>query len=169
MTKNFTPRQLKFIELKAAGYTNAKAMVGAGYSENGANQAGSVMAKRPDMQAAIKKAKSKLPKQARNAEPMHDSGVSAKSVKMQREKYTDPEQFLRDLMNNPGVPLLMRKDAAKDLMPYCHARIGEKGKKETAKDDAKKIAGSKSKFQTGRAPKLPAGVADISARRAANG
>jgi hypothetical protein len=67
--------------------------------------------------------------------------------------------------------MLMRKDAAKDLMAYKHARVGEKGKKETANDEAHHIArGSKpSKFKTQKPPSLPAGVADLSKRRAANG
>jgi phage terminase small subunit len=72
---------------------------------------------------------------------------------MQRAKYADPATFLHDLMNNPAVPLMMRKDAAKDLMPYKHARIGEKGKKEMADDDARKISrGTGSKFKTQKPP-----------------
>lgn len=162
----FTEKQLAFIHHKALGYTNAKAMIAAGYSSNGASQAGSQLAQRPEFKAAIKKARSALPKEAKNAIAMQETPGVRLSVKMQREKYADPEQFLRDLMNNPAVPLLMRKDAAKDLMPYVHARIGEKGKKQSAKETAHGIAhkGSKSKFKTQKAPN----VVDFH-RRAANG
>ena len=161
-----TPKQLLFIQHKALGYSNAKAMVAAGYSENGAAQAGSLLAKRADVQTAIKKAK-----RDKNFKTEIAIAVRGKAdpgeFKMPRKSYSDPADCLHDLMNHEGLPMVMRKDAAKDLMPYKHARIGEKGKKETAKDDAHKIArGGKNKFATQKPPSLPAGVADLGARRA---
>jgi len=166
----FTVKQQLFIDHKAMGYSNAKAMVAAGYSEKGAAQAGSLLAQRADVQKAIKKAKS-----ARNSKAEIETAVRGKPVDkdmgMPRKKYTDPMQFLTDLMNHEGMPMLMRKDAAKDLMAYTHARIGEKGKKESAKDEAHKIARGekgKSKFATQKPPTL-ASVTDLSKRRAANG
>jgi hypothetical protein len=48
----------------------------------------------------------------------------------------------------------MRADAAKQLLPYKHVRLGETGKKETAKDKALKIARVRSKFATKAPPQL---------------
>lgn len=38
------------------------------------------------------------------------------------------------------LPVAMRADAAKQLLPYKHARMGETGKKQTKKENAQAIA-----------------------------
>lgn len=58
-------------------------------------------------------------------------------------------------MNLDGLPIAVRADAALKLMPYMHARMGETGKKETAKEKARVIArGSRNKFATKTPPQL---------------
>lgn len=64
-------------------------------------------------------------------------------------KYDDPLDFLKAVMNEPMVPLITRQDAAKALMPFKHAKIGETGKKAAAAEKAKQTA---SKFGPGRPP-----------------
>lgn len=67
--------------------------------------------------------------------------------------YDDPARFLAAVMNDSGTDVKVRTDAAKALMPYKHARIGEGGKKEQKQDEAKKIAG---RFSQSAPPKLVA-------------
>ena len=72
--------------------------------------------------------------------------------KMPREKYSDAKQFLIDVMNLAGLPIAVRADAAKELLPYMHARMGETGRKETKKENARAIARGKHKFATKAPP-----------------
>lgn len=58
--------------------------------------------------------------------------------------FEDPQAFLRAVMNDSGADAKLRVDAAKALMPYVHARLGETGKK-----DAKNAA-AKDKAAAGR-------------------
>lgn len=149
--QKFTAKQQKFIQLKRQGYSNEKAALGAGYAKASAKNQATMMLRRPEIRAACKITKSARASKAEIEVAVLGNSADASSL-MPKRKYTDPKEFLRDLMNNEGVPMLMRKDAAKDLMPYIHARVGEKGKKESEKDEAGKIANSKSKFATQRAP-----------------
>lgn len=77
-------------------------------------------------------------------------GVDMKSAapKMPRDKYTDAKAFLLDMMNLDGLPIAVRTDAAKQLLPYMHARMGETGKKETKRQNAAVIARGRHKFAT---------------------
>jgi phage terminase small subunit len=59
---------------------------------------------------------------------------------MPQDHYEDPLQFLRDMVNNKKLSMSMRSRAAEQLLPYTHARIGEKGKKEKRQDDAHGLA-----------------------------
>lgn len=84
-----------------------------------------------------------------------EPGVDTKTAApvMPRAKYADPKAFRLDLMSLATVPIILRADAAKQLLPYMHARMGETGKKETAKEKARAIArGGRSKFEA--PPKL---------------
>lgn len=47
------------------------------------------------------------------------------------QEFDDPQEFLKRVMNSPGVDLKMRVDAGKALMPFAHAKPGDKGKKNT--------------------------------------
>ena len=68
--------------------------------------------------------------------------------------HKDPKTFLIALMNDPAADVRIRSDAAKALMPFVHAKLGEGGKKEKEADLAKKIA--KGKFAPSAPPKLVA-------------
>ena len=55
----------------------------------------------------------------------------------------DPKVFLASIMRDEGTDPRLRIDAAKALMPFCHERKGETGKKVAAAENAGKIAGGK--------------------------
>ncbi|WP_242163365.1 terminase small subunit [Lysobacter sp. M15] len=140
MTK-LTDKQEAFAVNKAAGVPNREAAIAAGYAEGSADVAAHRLMQKPAIKAAIKAAVG-----GKRAAP----GVT--TPKMPRTKYADPVTFLEDVMNHGELPLAMRADAAKQLLPYKHARMGEVGKKQAKADNAKDIARGKHKFATKAAP-----------------
>ena len=62
----------------------------------------------------------------------------------------DPLVFLLALVNEPTADMRLRLNAAVALMPYCHAKAGEAGKKDGKQDAAKKA--SAGKFAPSHAP-----------------
>lgn len=137
---HFTEKQQAFIASKAAGATHRDAAIAAGYSMASANVRASELMRRPDIKAAVKAA----------AKP--GSVVITRDVPSKH--YADSLQFMVDAMNNGQLPVAMRFEAAKALLPYQHARIGETGKKESAKDRARAIVGGqrRGKFTPKGAP-----------------
>jgi phage terminase small subunit len=68
-------------------------------------------------------------------------------------KHKDPKVFLLAVMNDAGSDARLRIDAAKALMPFMYAKLGEGGKKEQQAEAAKKVA---SKFASAAPPRLVA-------------
>jgi phage terminase small subunit len=134
---HFTEKQQAFIASKAAGATHRDAAIAAGYSMASANVRASELTRRPDIKAAIKAA----------AKP----GRVAITHDASSKHYADSLNFMLDTMNNAQLPIAMRFEAAKALLPYQHARLGEQGKKESAKERARALAG-KPKFAPKSAP-----------------
>lgn len=64
----------------------------------------------------------------------------------------DPKEFLLSIMNDVNADPRARIDAAKCLMPFCHPKLGEGGKKDQKQDAAK--AASQGKFAPKAPPKL---------------
>ena len=146
MTK-LTEKQQAFVANKAAGVTNRDAAIAAGYAVAGAAVSADKLMRNPAIRRAIKAA-------TKDAQP-----VDAKSDApvMPRARYTDAMTFLKDVMNHAGLPIAMRADAAKQLLPYMHARIGELGKKEKAKERAHANAtAGKQRFRPSTPPTLHA-------------
>lgn len=135
-----TKKQKAFVAHKAAGCTNKDAALAAGYAPGSAAQAGDRLAKHPAVRKAL------------NAARPAKEGVD--TYVMKRGDYADSKAFLQDAMNNAQLPIGLRMDAAKALLPYEHARMGEKGKKEMAKDNAREIARGRNKFATKSPPTL---------------
>lgn len=133
-----TKKQQAFVTHKVAGCTNRDAAIAAGYAPGSAAQAGDRLAKHPAVRKAISA--------ATKAGPGVDTKTSTPA--MPRSKYNDPKSFLLDVMNLDGLPIAVRADAAFKLMPYMHARMGETGKKESAKEKARDIARGRHKFAT---------------------
>lgn len=129
-----------YVEARAAGLTPRDAAAHAGYEMAGVAVTVSRLESRADVQAEIERLKR-----------AGERGDSAGSPELERGKwamrdhYSSPLELLLDVMNNPQAPTSVRYQAAKDALPYCHPRK-EAGKKEEAKERAKKAAGGK--FQT---------------------
>ena len=64
--------------------------------------------------------------------------------------FDDPRDFLLYVMNNQQEDPDARRDAAKALLPFEHARLAPKGKKESLNDAAKKP----SRFGAATPPRL---------------
>lgn len=138
--KQLTEKQQAFIANKSAGVPNREAAIAAGYSPTAADVTAAKLLQRPEIKAAIKAA----------AKPGSVTIAPDKHA-MPSKHYADSLKFMVDAMNHAQLPVAMRFEAAKALLPYQHARLGEKGKKESAKERAHAIAG-KPKFAPKGAP-----------------
>lgn len=137
MTTKLTPKQRAFAENKAAGLTNRDAAIAAGYAVAAASPTATKLMAHPGVRSAIKAS----------------APVSvATAPTMPRAKYADAMKFLCDVMNHAKLPIAMRAEAAKQLLPYQHARIGETGKKQNAKERAKDVVSTRHKFTPKKAP-----------------
>lgn len=141
MTK-LTEKQQAFIANKVAGCTNRDAAIAAGYAVGGAAVSADKMMRNPAIRNAIKAATKAAP----------GVTITAGMPTMPRKHYADSKTFLVDVMNHARLPIAVRADAAKQLLPYQHARMGEQGKKEKAKDRAHAIVGGRQKFAPKSAP-----------------
>jgi phage terminase small subunit len=139
-----TAKQQAFVSNKAAGVTNRDAAIAAGYAVAGAEVAAGKLMRNPAIRKAIKAA----------TKDAHPTDTKSNAPVMPRAKYTDAMTFLKDVMNHAGLPIAMRADAAKQLLPYMHARLGEVGKKEKAKDRARVLSGQR--FRPNAPPTLHA-------------
>jgi phage terminase small subunit len=68
--------------------------------------------------------------------------------------HSDPQSFLLAAMNDTALDAKLRIDAAKALMPFTHAKLGEGGKKDQKQDAAKKAGAGK--YGSAEPPKLAA-------------
>lgn len=138
--RKLNSRQQIFVTAKVAGLKNEAAVISAGYSPANPKAMGTKLMKLPNVIAAIKKAQGpRAHKTVDDTQPLL------------KDRYTDPLSFMRDCMNNPQMPTSVRFEAAKQMLPYEHARVGEKGKKETKQDKAHDLAG-KGRYKTRAAP-----------------
>lgn len=159
-----TPKMQAFVDAVVAGLGVKAAAIAAGYSRETAAPAATRLMKRPDVKKAIASARraqsasKNEPKPAKTSRKAQ-SVLSEAADRMQEEvgdedglleKYDDPMHFFEHAMNNPRLNKGMRFEAAKQLLPYKHPRLGEKGKKESRKDNAEQVAGA-GKY----APKAP--------------
>lgn len=140
--KQFTDKQRAFVANKAAGVGNREAAIAAGYAASSADVAAAKLGRRADIKAAIKAA-------------TVEASESVDANSMPRAEYAEPMTFLLDMVNHPKLPIAMRADAAKQLLPYHHPRIGEVGKKDLATQRAKDVVGnSRSKFSPLKPPTI---------------
>ncbi|MFS7244788.1 terminase small subunit [Rahnella inusitata] len=146
-----TGQKRRFAIALMSGSTQAAAAIKAGYSEKSARSKGSQLAKDPDVIAYMHKtrgveesANPEVPKQKVEPEKMP-------VVNTLTGDFDDPLDFLKSIMNDRSEGTDVRKDAAKAMLPYVHAKKGEGGKKD-AKLGAAKAAHSK--FSGMAPPKL---------------
>ena len=142
-----THKKRRFADALMSGASNADAARDAGYSEKTAKQMGYKLSRDPDVIAYMeRKGHFAAQKEAAAAAGRQvNPGAIAKT-------YDDPAAFLLDVINDQVEDMKLRVDAAKAMMPYKHAKIGEQGKKEQKADKAK--AAAKGKFSASAPPKL---------------
>lgn len=146
MAKELTEKQHKFAQGKAMGLGNTDAAIAAGYSPAGAAVQATQLMKLPHVKAAIaafKKGLSKAEKkQAKEKEEEREPGVM-------KDHYDNPLELMLDVMNNKNMPVSIRFESAKQALPYCHARVGDGGKKAKQKERADELSkgGTRSPMQ----------------------
>ena len=128
-----------YAEARAQGLSPADAAAHADYSGSGSRVTVSRIEARADVQAEIRR----LKKGGSVADKSEPEGDDPEPWQM-KDKYDSPLALMEDIMNNPRAPKSLRYQAAKDALPYCHARK-EGGKKEA--DEAAAKAAGKGKFQ----------------------
>ena len=81
--------------------------------------------------------------------PNNDS-ISGDSKKKAKHENLTPLEYMLRVMNDPNEDVDRRDHMAIAAAPYCHARGGEKGKKDDQKDKAR--AASNGKFAPCKPP-----------------
>jgi phage terminase small subunit len=149
-----TDKKRRFADALQSGASKKDAAIAAGYSEKTAPQAGSRLAKDPDVIAAISRktrAKNATPAEVKAAGKVNSPrDVEAPETGLDLAEFDDPRDFLKAVMNQPEVEPRLRVDAAKALMPYIHGKVADQGKKEAVADAAKQAG--KGRYAQGKPP-----------------
>lgn len=148
----------KFVAATVRGATPEEAAIAAGLSEKTARVAGARLRKKKSVVEALAAIgfttpglpivipAAAVPAPTAEPEPEFDDLPIT----------TDSIEFYEAIMSNPKIPLSKRMEAAKNLLPFQHAKIGEKGKKETKADGAKQAAAGGDAYATRKPPSLKA-------------
>lgn len=131
----FTDKKRRFAAALRAGASNKDAAIAAGYSEKTASQAGSRLAKDPDVLAEL--ARKDHVEQAKAEAKAQGKAINLPDL---GKMYSDPKDFLKALMNDPSEDMKLRVEAAKTLMPFIHGKVADQGKKEAKQEEAEKAA-----------------------------
>lgn len=129
---------------RAQGLKPADAAAHADYSGSASRVTVSRIEARADVQAEIRR----LRKEGGVADSQEAVSGDPDTWQM-KDEYDSPLALLQDIYNNPRAPKSLRYQAAKDALPYCHARK-EGGKKEADAKAAK--AAGQGKFQRAQKP-----------------
>lgn len=146
-----TQKKKAFAQAKHDGANNKEAAILAGCSPETASQAGSRMAKDPDVIAHLERLTNVKDVNA-DVKPEHKPIITKKDIG-NAGRHADPLKFLEEIWTDPAEDMKLRMDAAKAALPYIHGKVAEKGKKESRADEAKDIAQSGGKFATRSARK----------------
>lgn len=136
-----------FFKATLRGEKPEQAAISAGLSPKTAKAAGFRMRKHPAIVAAlaavgIRTKTSPQAKSQSNTDPTEeDSAADIATIEIPETQ--DSLVFLEALMNCPKAGVKARLEAAKALAPFQHARVGEKGKKESKQDQAGETKGGK--------------------------
>lgn len=149
-----TDKKRRFADALQSGASKRDAAIAAGYSEKTASQAGSKLAKDPDIiaamgrkiRAAVAAGEKVKPGQKVNSPEPGEHDVDALVI----VETDDPREFLVAVMNQQTVEPRLRVDAAKALMPYVHGKVADQGKKDALQDAAKQAA--KGRYAQGKPP-----------------
>lgn len=151
------PTDEKFLAATLRGATPEEAAIAAGLSEKTARVAGARLRKKPaivEALAAIGIATHGAPTTGPNV--THSEPEPEEEPIDDLPKTEDSLEFLEAVVANPRIPLGRRMEAAKTLLPFQHAKIGEKGKKATKAEGAANAAAEGNKFGARAAPALKA-------------
>jgi phage terminase small subunit len=151
-----TDKKRRFADALQSGASKRDAAVAAGYSEKTASQAGSKLAKDPDVityLARKTRAKSATPAEVKaagkvNSPPEEETAEDG----LLFAEFDDPRDFLVAVMNEQAAEPRLRVDAAKALMPYIHGKVADQGKKEQKVVAAGEV--NKGRFGSRPPPKL---------------
>lgn len=146
-----TAKKKAFAQAKHDGANNKEAAIFAGCSPETASQAGSRMAKDPDVVAHIERLKS-VKDVNTDVKPDPKPIITKKDIDSAGSR-ADPLKFLEEIWTDPVEDMKMRMDAAKAALPYFHGKVADKGKKESQADDAKAAATGGGKYATRSARK----------------
>lgn len=146
-----TAKKKAFAQAKHDGADNKEAAIFAGYSPETASQAGSRLAKDPDVVAHIERLKINTEVKA-ETKPEPRPIITKKDIETAGSR-ADPLKFLEEIWTDPVEDMKLRMDAAKAALPYFHGKVAEKGKKESQADDAKAAATGGGKYATRSARK----------------
>jgi len=137
--------QEKFFKATLRGEKPEQAAISAGLKSPKA--AGFRMRKHPAIVAALAavgiQTKNPRPPKPGAIEATVDEDSAADIATIEIPETPDSLVFLEALMNCPKAGVKARLEAAKALAPFQHARVGEKGKKESRQDAAHDTKGSK--------------------------
>lgn len=135
-------RRRRFCQAIVAGVPKGDAAAQAGYSKRTAPSIASRLLKQKMVKDEIERLRTK-----------RDEKIESDERARLKDSYESSLELLRDVYNNPKMPFSVRVAAAKDALPYEHAKPAPKSKKKDAKDDANETA-AKGKFGVGRRPQL---------------
>ena len=149
-----TPTQELFFQATLRGEKPEQAAISAGLKSP--KPSGFRMRKHPAIVAALAavgvSTSGIKPAKPGSTEASSEEDAAAELATIEIPETEDPKVFLTALMNCPKAGVKARLEAAKALLPFEHAKVGEKGKKESQVDAAHEVA--KGKFSAGRPPKL---------------
>lgn len=147
------PTDEKFLQATLRGATPEEAAIAAGLSEKTARVAGARLRKKKCIVEALAAIGFSTP-----GAPITIPTGKAQDPEDEEEpiddlpKTEDSLEFLEAVVANPRIPLGRRMEAAKTLLPFQHAKIGEKGKKATKAEGAANAAAEGNKFGARAAP-----------------
>lgn len=147
-----TAKKRRFADAVLAGKANKGAAIDAGYSAATASAAGARLVK--DKHVVLYLAARRIEQESKIAASAELTGASTPSGDFDLNammSFTDPKAFLIAAMNDGRTEPKLRVDAAKALMPFVHAKLGETGKKDAKGEAARKAV---SKFAPLATPKL---------------
>ncbi|WP_213761966.1 terminase small subunit [Caballeronia sp. dw_19] len=147
-----TAKKRLFADAVLAGKANKDAAIAAGYSAATASAAGSRLVK--DKDVVLYMAAHKIQQESKPAPAGNSTGGLRAPADFDIDamtSFTDPKAFLIAAMNDGRTEPKLRVDAAKALMPFVHAKVGETGKKDAKGAAAEKAA---NKFASLATPKL---------------
>ena len=149
-----TDKKRRFADALQSGASKRDAAIAAGYSEKTASQAGSKLAKDPDVttyltrKARVKNATPAEVKAAGKVNSPNDAEGGEEALVF--AEFEDPRDFLVAVMNEQAAEPRLRVDAAKALMPYTHGKVADQGKKEARQDAAKEVG--RGRYAQGKPP-----------------